>query len=241
MGFRNCFIFDNRFWLDIIFPNRCAFCKEIIPWDDYSCESCAEKLPYIDKEICERCGKRICICESAGICYDRCYSVVWYEESIRNAVVRFKTESPENFAGFFGEKLAEKILKDNLNIDIVTSVPSSIKVLRQRGYNQASELGRKTAEYLKTPFYHNLLSKKNSAVKQHDLSMKERAEYVKGLYNFSGNVSVKGKSILLCDDIITTGSTLNACAAVLKENGARSVICAVAANTDYINNKNDLQ
>ena len=96
--------FDKRFWLDFILPNRCAFCKEIIPWDKQTCESCLEKIPYIDKKLCKKCGKAGCICER-GINYDAALSIAWYDDFMQSAVVKFKLSSPENFSLFFAEKI----------------------------------------------------------------------------------------------------------------------------------------
>lgn len=224
---------DKRFWLDLIMPNRCAVCNKILPWDKLCCDNCLEELPYIDKPLCEVCGKPDCIC-SNGIHYDRCFSIVWYNEQMKAPVVRFKNQSPGNFAMLFAEKLACKIRETDIPaIDVVTAVPMSRSSMKERGYNQAYELAASLAKQLGIEQVSDkILSKRNSRSAQHELSAEERKKVVEKLYYFSGKYDVKGKNILLCDDIITTGSTLDRCAEILKENGAAAVICAVAANTD---------
>lgn len=230
---------DKRFWLDFLFPNRCAFCGKIINWDLCCCEKCAEKIPYVDEKLCEKCGKPECVCERE-IHYDRCFSVAWYDERMKAAVVKFKSESPENFAGFFSERLAEMINKSELpQIDVITAVPMSKKSRAQRGYNQAFEIAKCMGGFLGIKASDNILVKKNTTFSQHRLSYIERTQKVKGVYGFSGKADVRDKTILLCDDIITTGSTLDECAKVLKENGAKYVICATAANTRLNIGKNN--
>ena len=225
---------DKRFWLDFLMPNRCAFCNEIIKWNKTSCETCEENLPYIDKELCEKCGKPVCICER-GITYDRCVSVCWYDELMRKAVVNFKINSPENFSIFFANKLCEILRGKNITeFDLVTCVQMTKESLRLRGYNQAEELGRRIAEKLNVGFDKNILVKRKTNSSQHALTSDKRIENARKAYDFNFKKSVKGKKILLCDDVITTGSTLNACSDILKKNGAEFVVCASACNTNYM-------
>ncbi len=223
--------------LDLIFPNRCFLCNIIISWDKLCCDSCLEKIPYIDEKICPKCGKSNCICD-LGICYDRCFSVAWYDKMMRNAVVRFKVESPHNFAKFFADKISEMIKEEHISIDIVTCTPMSKKSLKERGYNQASYLGKYVAKELNLPFDDNILIKKDSEVHQHDLSFEERLENSFKSFSFNASKDVKGKRILLIDDIITTGSTLNACSRLLKNHNASFVACATACNRRFENPEN---
>lgn len=229
---------DKRFWLDLILPNRCAICGDVIVWDELCCKKCSDSLPYIDIPVCKVCGLENCVC-SRGISYDRCFSIVWYDEFMKNAVVNFKKQSPENFALLFGNKLAEKLKADlSEKIDIVTAVPMSKRKLAQNGYNQAFELAKSVSAEMSLPARDDILVRKYSRVSQHELSYSDRQETVKELYSFSGDVDVSNKTVLLCDDIITTGSTLNECSRILKENGAKYVICATAAHTRLKSSEN---
>lgn len=225
--------FNMRFWLDFILPNRCAFCNKIIVWDKLCCENCEKDFPYIDVPTCPRCGKANCICENK-ISYDRCFSVGWYDKNMRNAVVRYKLQSPDNFAEFFADKLCKMIKSENLLFDIVTCTPMSKKSLKERGYNQASVLGKAVAKRLDAPFDDKILTKIDNNISQHSLSFEKRAENAKHMFNFTKGKDVKNKKILLVDDVITTGSTLNSCATILKGEGALSVVCATALNTKFL-------
>ena len=226
-------LFDKRFWLDLLAPNRCPFCDEIIHYDKVCCDKCKENLPYIDRELCEKCGKALCVCES-NISYDGCVSVVWYDDSMISPVVRFKTKTPDNFSHFFADRIVEKLKSKELtDFDLVTCTPSGKTSLKEKGFNHAGILGKCIAERRNLPFDDKLLLKNEDNYVQHTLDFEERAENAKKSFEFNTKKDVKGKRILLCDDIITTGSTLSACAEVLKANGAEFVSCAVACNTLY--------
>lgn len=229
-------LINKRFWLDLIMPNRCCFCKKIIKWNLYCCDECAKTIPYIDEPICKLCGKDTCIC-SRGLSYNYCFSVVWYDSIVRNSIVKFKSESPENFCLLFGKNLAEQISESSCcsEIDLITCIPMTNKSKRERGYNQAFELARVIGKSINKNVSDKILIKKRDSISQHKLQYEQRLTNIKNLFNISSKCNIKGKTILLIDDVITTGSTLDACSKVLKQNGAKVVICAVVANTKLIN------
>lgn len=233
MKLTDCKFYIRRFLLDLIMPNRCAFCNKVIGWKEYCCEQCEDKIPYIDEKLCERCGKANCICND-DLGYDKCFSVVWYDDFMKKAVMIYKIESPENFAAFFSDKICEILKKNNCtDFDVVTCTPMSESALRARGYNQAQELGKRIAKTLELPFDGKLLVKFDSKTSQHNLNMKSRKEYARKAFGSNDKKNVRGKSVLLCDDIITTGSTLDACGKILKSMGARCVIGVTACNTNF--------
>lgn len=226
---------DKRFLLDLIMPNRCPFCNCIIKWNECCCDKCREDVPYIDRRLCSKCGKASCICER-GISYDKAFSVLWYDDNMTKAVVRYKTQSPDSFAQFISEKLVAKLKEAGTDdFDLVTCTPMSKKKLRNRGYNQAAILGKAVADKLKLSFDENILVKFDSKTSQHELGFEERIENADKSFGFNNAKNVKGKKILLVDDVITTASTLNSCSKLLKKNGAVFVVCATACNTKYLN------
>ncbi|MBE6836602.1 MAG: ComF family protein [Ruminococcus sp.] len=226
-------LFDKRFWLDLLAPNRCAFCDEIISYDKLCCDDCENSIPYIDRKLCDKCGKASCFCDE-NISYDSCVSVVWYDNSMVAPVVRFKTKMPDNFSDFFSMKIVDLLKSKNLTqFDLVTCTPIGKSAYKDKGFNHASVLGKCVAENLNLPFDDRILYKNKNVSVQHTLSYDERIKNASKSFSFNSKKDVKGMKILLCDDIITTGSTLNACAKLLKDNGAELVVCAVACNTKY--------
>lgn len=176
---------------------------------------------------------------SRGLSYDYCFCVVWYNPIMHSAVVKYKVESPDNFCMLFGDNLAKQIKKTNYasNIDIVTCTPMTKKSKRKRGYNQAYELAKVIARFLEVPVTDKILVKNRDNVSQHELTFEERLLNTKNLFGASPSVNLRGKTVLLVDDVITTGSTLNSCTKVLKARGASTVICAAVATTKLHNEK----
>ena len=115
--------------------------------------------------------------------------------------------------------------------DMLVAVPLSKKRLKKRGYNQAELLANAMAKHFSAPVI-SCLGKRDSHSQQHFLDKAKRRENVKGIYCFTGKVPVKEKRILLVDDIVTTGATLDECASVLYRHGAEAVVCAAAASAE---------
>lgn len=103
--------------------------------------------------------------------------------------------------------------------------------LRKRGFNQAEVLADALGHQLNIPIYGNALTKSISFVAQHKLSASRRKTNAAHLYSAGKNIDIKGKTIIIVDDVMTTGSTINSCAEILLEMGAKEIIAAVAAST----------
>lgn len=221
-----------KYIIDIIFPNRCPCCDKFIKYDELICKECLDELSYIDEYICEKCGKPECICYK-NLWYDRCYVASLYEGKTRQGILNLKYKSGINLVEYFCPIIVKKINDANLTsqIDIVTGVPMTKKSLAIRQYNQADEIASVVAQLIKKPCSKKVLKKNYNIISQHSLSSEERKKAIVGLYSFTNKVDVKGKTILLCDDVITTGSTLNECAKVLKQAGCKNVVCIALATT----------
>ena len=222
------------FVTDIFFPNVCPFCEKVIPWNISCCEECCDEIcSNADKaaeNLCPVCGRFICKCDSERILYDRCFTAGIYEDKTRNAVLSMKYRNDNNAAEIFSELLYRNISSaDSICFDLVTCVPMNSRKERKRGYNQAEKLAELLAEKLEVPMRNDLLIHSYSKVSQHDRNAEERRESVMTEYFASQNAELSGENILLCDDVMTTGSTLSRCAEILKDIGAESVTAAVCA------------
>lgn len=230
-----------KYFIDLIFPNRCPCCGKFIKYDELICKDCMDELPIMDKYICEKCGKPECICYKK-LSYDRCYVTSFYEGKMRDGIINLKYKNAINLAEFFCPLIVKKIKQANLvsKIDIITGVPMTSSSLAVRQYNQANEIASIISQLINKPCSKKVLKKNFNNVSQHTLSSKDRHNATIGLYSLTNKVSVRGKTILLCDDVITTGSTLNECAKVLKQGGAEYVICVALATTDIKRAENNL-
>ncbi len=237
--------FDSvkKYVLDIFFPNRCPFCGKVIKWSDTCCRKCFDEIPFIVTEHCKKCGQEICICNKTNIYYDSCVSITDYSGIVREGIINFKLDKAVNLVDVFKDDIYKK-LSDTIDInkiDVVTAVPMHRSTKRSRGYNQADIISKTVSKVINKPANSRLLIKQSGDIAQHKLTRLEREKAVKGLFSVNKKHigEIDGKTILLCDDIITTGSTLNECARILKDNGARYVHCFTIASTSMGSGKKE--
>ena len=204
---------DRAVWL--LCPNRCPYCDKLIGYHDTECEECIKKLFN---------GVRSRELPEGG----RCEAPFEYKGQVRQAILRYKFRSDISAAGSFAKQISKVTGRLAPIIDAVTNVPLSESSLKQRGYDQTELIARKTAEILEKPFCAALRKVRQKRV-QHSLSLKERRENSKGCYAVSDAADIRGKTLLLIDDICTSGYTMAECRRVLLEAGARDVYCASAA------------
>lgn len=224
----------EAFLLDIFFPNKCPVCDKDIGYDELICRDCEKQLEFIGDNFCPRCGQIKCICEREKLYYDGCFSFIYYKDAGKSGVLALKERHGTGFAEYFAIKAAEYLKENGLSdkIDIITSVPVTKRKMRETGYNHAHIYAKMIHRHTGIPVNGKLLIKTDQTLVQHDLSAEERKQRAAKAFRFIGNEDfVRGKTVLLCDDIITTGSTLSYCAKALKQAGAQNVICCTIAIT----------
>lgn len=217
--------------LDLIFPRACFGCgKE----GAYVCDDCVAVIDISSYRYC-LCPKPTIVIEG-GKCHfcqnnklDGLLAPVSYEKALaRNIIKKFKYEPlirglSKELASIIDSHF--KLLDDPPDFSgfTVTAIPLDNKRLRWRGYNQAEELAKALAITLglKTDF--RVLKKIKSNLIQADLDKEQRKENVRGIFMCPSKTEVKGKNILMIDDVYTTGATMEEAATVLKEAGARKV------------------
>jgi ComF family protein len=208
--------------MDFLFPPHCVFCDKIIPAGMQVCENCSQDIKQINsiKRInLPECGKNI-----------TCLVPYSYQDKVRESIIQFKFHGKKQYANYYASKIAEFVMEsyNTLHIDLVTCVPISNERLKSRGYNQSERIALELVKRLNLP-YEPLLIKKADNREQHKLSMRERKKNVKGVYQANHSDLISGKTILLIDDIVTTGATLAECAKELFQADAKEVICAAVA------------
>jgi competence protein ComFC len=215
----------HLFWVavDWIFPPHCGGCNK---FGERWCDDCQQKVIPLMESCCESCGTplgRSGICEG---CRDQppffnslrsCYA---HLEPARQANHQLKYQRDIGLAEALAVPMAKLVSDLSWPVDLVTSVPLSTGRIRQRGYNQASMLALPVALSLAKPFRPDLLKRHRETASQVGLSAKERKLNVSGAFAAK---STPGKVVLVIDDVITTGSTMNACAQALRSAGAAAV------------------
>lgn len=209
------------FAADLLFPPRCVFCGCVVSPGARICGKCAEEAV--------RTGEVRYMNLSADGENIKCAALYAYRGVVRKSIVDFKFNGRRECAGFYAQKLAEQIPESfpGVRFDAVVSVPISAERKRKRGYNQSELIAGPLAKLLGVP-YEECLIKTRDNPEQHMLDRKQRERNVRGVYSAAGT-GAEGKSILLVDDIVTTGATLSECARVLYGAGAKLVSCAAVA------------
>ena len=166
---------------------------------------------------------------SASVYFDRAYSVFHYEGAVQQAILSMKFNNLASYAMVFAKYLVFMAKKVDLGYDLVTFAPMSKQSKRKRRYNQAELLAKHYCELLdQEDKLVEAIVKIKETQAQEQLSSNERKTNLIGAYKI--NADVKGKRILVIDDVKTTGSTLNECAKVLKEAGAIEVLGLTVAS-----------
>ena len=211
----------KRLWnwlLDLLYPPRCAFCRRFLTEKETGlCRFCRKK--YENRTI-QRELKNI----------SECVAPFSYEGEVRESILRYKFHGVTAYGPAYAEFIAKAIDESGISCDSMTWVPLSRHRLRKRGYDQAQILAEETAKRLDLPC-ERLLVKRVNTKPQSGLSGAEaRAKNAKGVYACVEPEKVKGRNILVIDDIVTTGATLSECALTLKNAGCAEVFAAAAAS-----------
>ncbi len=202
----------------------CICCRRRFRWEDAViaehylgiCMECNERIEYV------KAGSVL----PGGGALDSLFAAARYEGIIKSAIGRYKFASQPRYAKMFAMMLYNQLKGWHLEreFDFITAIPLSRKRLYERGYCQTELIAKPLAERLGIPYVGNCVYKKRHNQKQSRLNIKAlRFENVQDTY-LADSLKVKGKSILLLDDIYTSGATMKACAEELKNRGAESVV-----------------
>jgi ComF family protein len=216
----------------------CISCNAELRAEDYYglCKKCIKKITLIDAEVkrCLKCGKpiydeaRYCItCQNIKRHFEKAYSFMVYKDTARTLMERYKFRGAKYIAYYFAKMLAVVYYGAKLEADVLVPVPINDK---ERGYNQSELLADFLSSLTGVP-KSNALKKIKETRKQIELGGKDRQENLKGA--FAAALDVKGKSILLIDDIITTGATMSECSHTLLKAGAERVVGLSVCNVEY--------
>lgn len=225
---------------NMIFVKKCASCKELLPYDyeEKLCLKCLGEWYLQKNELCPICHKEqiFCRCAFGKESVDSLRHLVLYQHDdkgkVSNKVVyALKKSNDENVFDFVAGEMVDNII-DTKRLDntVVTGVPRNPNSIKEYGYDHAKKLAKKVAEILDLKYvdvlYHSggLREQKSLNKQQRELNAKRKCYIVP-----EKTVLIKGKRILLVDDMATTGAMTGACAQLLKENGAIEVNCILAA------------
>lgn len=215
----------SKMFLNLLFPPRCPWCKSVgpLPPEQAICSVCLREVQWSPGEW--RSNKVPAHCDSI-------HAVALFQGPVREAVHQLKY----NATPFLSKSCAEIMMPVARGIpesDAVMAVPLSSKRLRQRRYNQSEWLSRHIAQSLAVPLITDAVTRSHADIPQVGLGADARWENVRHQFSISSsNASlIRGKHLLVIDDVVTTGATLQALAQTLKKSGARTVRALTLAQT----------
>ena len=227
--------------VSIVFPAACRICERLLTRASRIpiCDNCLGSFAPLPEKICVTCGRPLeayplregeallCLaCKTGQYEFDRARSYAVYEGALIRAIVLLKFEEMTPLGQWFGKRLAELVCRgrEELAADVVVPVPLHRDRQRERGYNQADLIARPLARRLGLPCRSVLLVRTKPRPDKLHLSLEERWSSVRGAFAAKPGSRVDNLRVLLVDDVMTTGATLDACARALRQAGARTVI-----------------
>lgn len=215
--------------LNFFFPRYCLGCGRE---GSYICRRCQPTLPFQQPPFCPRCGKSLDYhsgCDDLAPELSELHSVFRFEGLIKKAVHQFKYNNLRDLAGPLGAFLADYLKNNDIQGEALVPVPLHKSRLRERGYNQTELLALMIHRLTDTPVFLDTLKKTRPTPSQAESpSVDVRRRSVVGAFQCYNN-KLTGRSVILIDDVATSGATLNACAQVLVAAGARRVVALTLA------------
>ena len=218
------------FWellLNFFFPLQCVNCGRLLAADNKErvCGDCWSRIIYLNRPIDIRLSLE-------GI-----WSVAVYDGVLKELIHQFKYKEKKYLANPLGKLLVdfvEKYLKEE-RFDYIVPIPLEKARQKKRGYNQAELLAWVLGEAVDKPILTDLVERRKKTKPQFGLNREERFENLSGAFEISKSrkedvATIAGKTVLLLDDLATTGATLNECARALKEAGVSEVYALVLAH-----------
>jgi len=208
-----------------LFPKKCINCQQLNAQDHHPCcEKCYPLLPF-QAHACQQCGQ--CLAANHDFCgrciesppaYDACFCPFEYQPPISDQIQHFKYHQKPELAKSLAQLMAVEINNHQIERpDILIPVPLHISRLRERGYNQSQLLSKSLGQLLDIPSDHQLIEKNKKTPPQAQLSLKERTKNIKRCFKIKKTFPMK--TVAIVDDVVTTGTTVNEIAKILKKNG----------------------
>jgi ComF family protein len=220
-----------RFIINLVFPVYCLICKKQLFYqvNTYLCDTCRKDLVLISGKVCNKCGRPfingICgICKEKQFYFSKARASGIYDGGVRECIHFFKYKKKTYILNTLFEVFLLPNSLDFLACDLIVPVPLHWIREYSRGFNQAELIGKKISKRFNIPLSKTGLKRTKATPSQTGLSLKERARNIKGAFSVRNSQKLNGKRILLVDDVMTTGATVNECSRVLLQAGAREIL-----------------
>lgn len=222
---------------DILLPSRCAGCgRPVSSRMNFLCEDCARAIPFLEGAcpVCSGPGPEqggCPVCSGRRWYLDANITVAAYRGVMKSLLRELKFGRLKKLHALLGDLACRTLAERGVSADLVTWVPMNSKKRRDRGFNQSELIARVVSKKTGIPC-RRLLVERGGTGKQRDLGFRDRFVNILGRYKTVADPLLSGESVLLVDDIFTTGATINECARQLRNGGAGSVISITMARAD---------
>jgi ComF family protein len=222
--------------LNLIFPPLCIACREQVSEPGSLCPNCWQTLHFLDGPVCSQCGlpfefdpggETLCVaCIAHPPAFDKARAIMRYDDASKKPILALKHADRLDLVPSFGRWLERSGRELLAGSDLIVPVPLHRLRLWMRRYNQSAELARALSRIGSVPVDSFVLSRTRRTLSQGEMpSASARRRNVRGAFTVPERCKsvVEGRKILLIDDVMTTGATVNACAKALKRAGAANV------------------
>ena len=205
----------------------CSQCQRLLPWINHPCEGCGINLPTSTDRICGGC-------QNASLPWSRMIVPMEYSEPVSGLVQKFKYGRRQDLAYSMAKVMVSAIIKSGSALpDTIVPVPAFRDKLVSRGYNQAQVIATEFGKLLEIPVYNSLIIKTRKTLSQTQIGLASRQKNLKGAFKLSNRTKIGvGLSIVVVDDVVTSGATMRAICEVLQGAGINQIsVCAFARAT----------
>lgn len=219
--------------IDLLFPRRCPVCGDIVqPLGELICPGCVGELSPVRQPVCQKCGKEVesgrmeyCYdCERHNRAFERNFALLNYNTAASRSMSAIKYKGRREYLDFYSEAVCRRFAKTirRISPDTLVPVPVHPSRRRKRGFNQAELLAGQVGRRLQIPVCRKGLKRAKKTLPQKELNQQERLRNLQQAF-VPGSLPPGVRTVLLVDDIYTTGSTMEACARALKSMGVEKV------------------
>lgn len=230
--YKNAFLNTGKAFKQLLFykPRLCELCRAD---GDIICRECVDNMPMHQNILCDKCGRQIKI---KGLCnnctkhhrpYEKGIIIFFYQDIPKQMMYEFKFNGKREYAKVFACEIHNKIILKNWDIDIITPIPMHALKLFGRGYNPPALIAKRLSKLMDVSYNKKLLKRTRYTKAMALLGRIDRMKHVSKNFKVYQN-DLSNKTILVVDDVSTTGATLHICSKLLMDAGAEKVFAAAA-------------